>query len=514
MADFMPHKPEQTESSKDSRILVSAFTGLIFFGLISHIAVNIDDLLLLTKGSMTSVIAYVAGVGIISAWRYSNYLYNAYRAVTYKFWYKTWEEEVESHDLPLPYDLLEVHVMAYEETPLVFATCFRSLAIDVASTEIPAVIYVSISKDKARASVDLQVIKKTINGLEKENIIVVDNATRKLITINQKGQGKKNALASSIDMGLTNPSMQSIRRAVLLMDCDQFIVKGTIKRSLKFLGSSDRVNAVTPSNRAWCLTDSDAYVELSSVRLGPRRDHSMSVAATVATGRFVIFEGEFITKTLVKKLNHDIYTYDEFGSFIAATGEDKRTYLDLLEKGGDIAFLLSVVVFSIEEPENEEKPIRSFVSQMFRYKGNSHRFHSKVLKLPPELLDFQKRRIFWDQKWAFWTPITGILSALVGLVMWGKVVVEIYFVGAYLIREIQARYYCWFTGVKYSPWMPITIYFDQTFGAFIDLLARFTPNVSKWIQKGVPQGGEIQAVSILNITITFMAVFLLILTIT
>jgi glycosyltransferase Alg8 len=440
---------------------------------------------------------FVVVLGVIGAWRYSWQLVHLvrsllYRRVVFPRWRRVADRWLAAghresgHDgfaaetgSPLPEDPRDVHVVVatYRIAAETTAAVYRALIAEAAACGRPVTLVASIVE-----MADARFIKTLFCKLAPPSSV-------RLVLVRQRGRGKRAAIGTA----LRAISRQRAHPAgtVVLLDGDTVMAPGTLRRCLPFFDLMPTVGGLT--------TDEDAVVAGSRLmhlwhRLRFAQRHlimsslGLSKRLFAMTGRMSMFRTGIATNpSFIARIETDGMSHWRLGRLRFLTGEDKSTWMWLLERGYDMLYVPDVRVVTIEHPPSPYF-VPATTSLMLRWFGNMLRASGTAILLGPRRVG----AFFWwclvDQRLSMWTPLIGPVVA--GLV---AATVTPAFLYAYLLwimatRLVQALL---LLSVRdwVSPLYPLLIYYNQVYGALLKTWVLFRLDRQRWTRQNIRSHG-------------------------
>ncbi len=205
---------------------------------------------------------------------------------------------------------------------------------------------------------------------------------------------------------------------VVLMDGDTLLIKGILEKTLSLFKLNPNLGVVTPNNIAMSVDPQkkfqifQSWFELKFMQRNLQfQSHSLSNRILTATGRFsvyrapIVFSDDFIRYVEADYLDHWLY-----GRFRFLMGDDKSTWFYCMKEGYEMLYVPDAYIVAIEWRSSNF--FKTSLSLMARWYGNTLRNNMRAIRLGPQKMGFF---IWWcliDQRLITWTPLVGIISAI------------------------------------------------------------------------------------------------------
>ncbi|MFO1069528.1 MAG: glycosyltransferase [Geminicoccaceae bacterium] len=427
--------------------------------------------------------AFIVIIGGIGLWRYAWGAVHFVRSIIYRKlvfpgWRRRADRLVAAEAAGVPGARARVPevfciVTSYRIRAETTVAVYRALIDNLIDYGQPAVIVASVVE-----AADLRLVKQLFRKMNPP-------PTLRLAVVRLAGAGKRHALATSLRaVSRMGPLPES---AVVVMDGDTVLAPHTIARTLPFLRLMRRVGGLT--------TDEDCVVEGRRTirtwhRLRFAQRHllmsslGLSRRLLAMTGRMSAFRAEIATNpSFIDMVANDALDHWRLGRLPLLTGEDKSTWLWLLERDWDMIYVPDVRVLTIEHP-----PSRSFfrasTQLMLRWFGNMLRASGRAISLGPARTG---PFIWWcliDQRVSMWTPLVGPVATLMSAATHSLSILYIYLMWVMSTRLIQALSLLSVRDTISGLWPPL-IYYNQVYGALVKTWVLFRLDRQRWTRQNI-----------------------------
>ena len=427
--------------------------------------------------------AFFVILGLVGAWRYlwgAVHLGRAlvYGHVVFPHWRRAaarldaaYAEGTPGTDPHVPelYCIVTSYRIRAETTALVY----RALLEELARYGRPAVVVASIVE-----LADERFIKRLFARLRPPSTV-------RLALVRRPGIGKRDGLASALR------AVQRCRpqddAAVIVMDGDTVITPGALHGCLPFVRLMPRVGGIT--------TDEDAVVDGSRImaswhRLRFAQRHllmssmGLSRRLMTLTGRMSIFRAEIATDpSFVSMVGNDVLDHWRLGRIPLLTGEDKSTWLWLLERGWEMLYVPDVRVLTIEHPPARGF-FRSSTQLMLRWFGNMLRASGRAIALGPRRVGLFTWWCLVDQRLSMWTPLVGPVVVAMASLTYAPTLLYAYALWVMTTRLLQALSLLTMRPTIGGLW-PILIYYNQVYGALLKTWVLFRLDRQRWTRQNI-----------------------------
>lgn len=422
-------------------------------------------------------------LGLVGAWRYSwNFVHLARSLVYRKLVFPRWRAAVTrlladhagagGDPDPRPSEVYCV-VTTYRIPAETTAACYHALLDELLRYGRPAVVVAAIVE-----MADERFIKRLFHSRRLPPHI-------RLALVRMAPLGKRLALATALrSVSRRRPAADA---AVVVMDGDAVLTQGTLERSLPFLSLVPRLGGLT--------TDEDAVVANGPLltawhRLRFAQRHmlmsslGLSKRLLTLTGRMSVFRVEVaMAPEFIGMVAEDALDHWRLGRIPLLTGEDKSTWLWLLERGYDMMYVPDVRILTIEHP-----PARGFVNAttqlMLRWFGNMLRASGRAIALGPRRVGLFLWWCLIDQRVSIWTPLIGPIVILIGSLSYSPVLLYVYVIWVMFTRLVQTLGLLSVRDRLDGRW-PLLIYFNQVYGALIKSFIMFRLDRQRWTRQQI-----------------------------
>jgi glycosyltransferase Alg8 len=426
---------------------------------------------------------FVVILGLVGAWRYGWNLVHFGRALVYRRlvfprWRGAVSRLVAAHAAgkggpdPRPSEVYCI-VTSYRIQAETTAACYHALLDELLRYGRPAVVVGSIVE-----MADERLIKRLFQTRRLPPHI-------RLALVRLPAAGKRPALATALRcVSRLRPAADA---AVIVMDGDAVLTPGTLERSLPFLSLVPRLGGLTtdedavvaggPLLTAWHrLRFAQRHMLMSSLGLSKR--------LLTLTGRMSVVRVEVATApSFIGMVAEDEIDHWRLGRIPLLTGEDKSTWLWLLERGYDMMYVPDVRILTIEHP-----PARGFVRAstqlMLRWFGNMFRASGRAIALGPRRVGLFLWWCLIDQRVSIWTPLIGPVVILIGSVSYSPVLLYVYVTWVMFTRLVQTLGLLSVRDHLDGRW-PLLIYYNQVYGALIKSFVFFRLDRQRWTRQRI-----------------------------
>ncbi|HMR31020.1 MAG TPA: glycosyltransferase [Geminicoccaceae bacterium] len=433
--------------------------------------------------------AFFVILGLVGAWRYLWGLVHLGRALVYgHLVFPRWRRAVTRLDaartegtpvvdihVPELYCIVTSYRIRAETTALVY----RALLEELVRYGRPATVVASIVE-----LADERFIKQLFARLRPP-------PTVRLVLVRRPGIGKRDGLATALRA--VQRSRPQDDAAVIVMDGDTVITPGTLHGCLPFIRLMPRVGGMT--------TDEDAVVDGSRLmsswhRLRFAQRHllmssmGLSRRLMTLTGRMSIFRAEIATDPgFVTMVADDALDHWRLGRIPLLTGEDKSTWLWLLEQGWDMLYVPDIRVLTVEHP-----PARGFLRAstqlMLRWFGNMLRASGRAIALGPRRIGLFTWWCLVDQRLSMWTPLVGPVVVTIAALSYAPALLYAYALWVMTTRLLQALALLTMRPTIGGLW-PVLIYYNQVYGALLKTWVLFRLDRQRWTRQNIALRAEL-----------------------
>lgn len=301
-------------------------------------------------------------------------------------------------------------------------------------------------------------------------------------------RGKRGALAVALRaVSRLRPHPEA---GVVVMDGDTVLPPGTLRRCLPFFTLLPKVMGLTtdqdavvaggPLITAWHrLRFAQRHLVMSSVALSGR--------LLTMTGRMAIFRARVATHPgFIRRIEDDALDHWRLGRVPLLTGEDKSTWLWLLQNRCRMLYVPDVRVLTIEHPPSPSF-VKASTSLMLRWFGNMLRAGSQALALGPARTGGFLWWCLIDQRLSMWTPLVGPTAAL--LVGFTGAPAFLYAYGLWVLATRLGQTLLLLTvRDTVSGLWPFLLYYNQVYGALVKTWVLFRPDRQRWTRQNIRLG--------------------------
>ncbi len=429
-------------------------------------------------------------LGVVGVWRYGWGAVHLVRAHLYRWWAfprlrrraealfaaRTGREGKAPDPARLPH--LFLVITGYRHPTEVTAGCYRAAVLEAMRYGGPVTIVAALVEPA-----DRRLMKEVFRVLAPPERV-------RLVLIEVPPEGKRVALAAAlVAVARRTPRPDD---AVALMDGDTLLTPRCLRRTIPFLDLSPLVGGVTTDERP-LARGSRLARSWFALRFAQRHFYMCSLGLSqrllVLTGRFSLFPARVATDpAFIARIRHDEIVHWRLGRIRLLTGDDKSTWLHLLEHGYRMIYVPDVTVLTAET-----LPHRRFLVGitllMRRWFGNMLRASVRALALGP-------RRtgpfLWWclvDQRLSMWTTALGPLVAAAI-----AVAVDPLFLYAYLLWILITRLVLVLALSTLRPGLdglaPPLLYFSQVYGALVKQWVLFRLDEQRWTRQPIARAGR------------------------
>ncbi len=434
--------------------------------------------------------AFLWLLGAIGAWRYGWGALHVARALLYRRVVFPQLRRAADRLVPAapevgPVPELVLVVTSYRIPAGTTATAIRAALAEAARVGLPTTLVVALVE-----MADQRLVKALVAAAPAGLAV-------RLVLVRLPPTGKRAALA----VALRAVARRRVHpdAAVVVMDGDAVLTPGSLARTLPFLALMPGLAALT--------TDQDAAVEGSAalrhwhrLRFAQRQlvmsSLGLSRRLLSVTGRMSVYRASIATDPgLIARIEADSIDHWRLGRIRLLTGEDKSTWLWLLEQGKEMLYVPDVQVLTLEHP-----PRGGFVAAttalMLRWSGNMLRGGRQALALGPRRIGPFLWWCLLDQRLSVWTPLVGPSAAiLLGLLVTPSL---LYAYGMWVLATrllltlglLAAR-------DRLSGWWPMLLYYGQLWGALVKGWVLFRLDRQRWTRQAISwparPGGALRA---------------------
>ncbi len=353
------------------------------------------------------------------------------------------------------------------------AACYRTAVLEAMRYGGPVTIVASLVEPA-----DRQLVKAVFR-------VLAPPARVRLVLVELPPRGKRAALAAALVA--VSRRMPRPDDVVALMDGDTVLTPRCLRQSVPLLGLSRRIGGLTtderpvggggPLARAWFrLRFARRHLYMNSLALSRR--------LLVMTGRFSLFPAHIATDpAFITRIREDEIHHWRLGRIPLLTGEDKSSWLFLLERGLEMVYVPDVTVLT-----TESLPHRRFLvgttHLMRRWAGNMLRAGAAALALGPRRVGPFAWWCLVDQRLSMWTPVLGPLAA--GAI---ALAIDPLFLYAYGLWVLTTRLVLTLGLATLRPGLgglaPLLLYFDQVYGALVKQWTFFRLHRQRWTRQPI-----------------------------
>ena len=202
---------------------------------------------------------------------------------------------------------------------------------------------------------------------------------------------------------------------VIFMDGDTMLCEGVLQKVLPLFKVMPKLAVATTNNLAMTRNNNNLFQQWYDLKFAQRnhqfQSHSLSKRILTATGRFSVYRaGVILNEEFIRFVEADYLEHWIFGRFRFLMGDDKSTWFYLLKNGYEMLYVPDASIVAIESRSKDF--FKTSISLMRRWYGNMLRNNTRALALGPKKMGFF---IWWcilDQRLTTWTPLVGLVSAI------------------------------------------------------------------------------------------------------
>ena len=442
--------------------------GLIVYGVV--LLVVLAELPLDLWDSESS--QFFLAIGIVGAWRYSWGALHLLRAMIYRHWvFPRWRRKAEALAVGKPLDPVYLLLTSFridaETTRKVYDAAIR----EAIAYGAPATIVCSIVE-----MCDQRLIKQVYERLSPPDHV-------RIMFVRIMGSGKRDALACGFRaISMMRPPEGS---SVLVIDGDSMLEPGLLAGTLPFFRMFPKAMALT-TDEVCEVEGSKMFREWYTLRFAQRQVLMCSVGLSrhvlTLTGRMSAFRSEVVTDPeFIARVEMDYTDHGRLGRFKFLTGDDKSSWYEILQKGGEMLYIPDVRVSTVEQPPSEDF-VEGASMLMTRWFGNMLRTNSRAILLGPNRMGIFTWWCILDQRESMWTSQIGPVAVAMITCMVSPVALPLYLVWIAFTRYIQTLTLLLVRG-KVTVWYPFLLYFNQIYGSLIKVYVLFHLDRQKWTRQ-------------------------------
>jgi glycosyltransferase Alg8 len=426
---------------------------------------------------------FVVILGLVGVWRYLWGAVHLARALIFsRLVFPRWRRAATRLDqahtagvagadphVPELYCIVTSYRIRVETTALVY----RALLAELVAYGRPACIVASIVE-----LADERFIKQLFAQMRPPPTI-------RLVFVRRPGTGKRDGLATALRaVGRARPQDGA---AVVVMDGDTVVTPGTLGGCLPFLRLMPRVGGITTDEDS-VVTDGVLMASWHRLRFAQRHllmcSLGLSRRLLTLTGRMSVFRAEIATDpSFVKMISDDALEHWRLGRIPLLTGEDKSTWLWLLERGWDMLYVPDVRILTIEHPPTRSF-FRSSTQLMLRWFGNMLRASGRAIALGPRHVGVFTWWCLVDQRISMWTPLVGPIVVVMAAVTYAPALLYAYLLWVMATRLVQALSLLAMRDTIGGLW-PVLIYYNQVYGALLKTYVLFRLDRQRWTRQNI-----------------------------
>ncbi len=382
----------------------------------------------------------------------------------------------EGRSARLPHVFLVITGYRYEAA--VTAACWRAAVLEAMRYGGPVTLVASLVEPA-----DRRLVKDVFR-------VLAPPARVRLVLVELPPEGKREALAAAlVAVARRAPRADDV---VALMDGDTLLTPRCLRRTVPLLSLAPRPGGVTTDERP-LVRGSRLVRAWFALRFAQRHLYMCSLALSrrllVMTGRFSLYPAHVATDpAFIDRIRRDEIEHWRLGRIRLLTGEDKSTWLHLLEHGLDMLYVPDVTVLTAEALP-ERRFLAGATRLMRRWFGNMLRGSVRALALGPRRVGAFAWWCLVDQRLSMWTPVLGPLAAIAI-----AVAVDPLFLYAYLLWVLTTRLVLVLGLTTLRPGLdglaPLLLYFNQVYGALVKQWVLFRLDDQRWTRQPIARAGR------------------------
>jgi mannuronan synthase len=364
-------------------------------------------------------------------------------------------------------------VTSYRITPETTTHVYRSAIAEAVRYGAPATIVASVVE-----IADQRLIKALFRQMRPPDHV-------RLMFVRLPGLGKRVGLGVALRaVARTIPRPDA---AVVILDGDALVRPGTLTRCLPLFHAQPGIDGIT--------TDQDALVQGGPWitawfrwRFAQRHMHMSSLGLSRRllnmTGRMSLFRIEVATDpSFIQMVEDDHLDHWRLGRFRLLTGEDKSTWLWLLERGRGMLYVPDVRTVTLESP-----PAPGFFRPtsmlMLRWFGNMLRASGPAIALGPRTVGPFAWWCLIDQRLSMWTPLIGPTVAILFALAYSPVFLYTYLLWIGTTRLLLSLAMLT-QRERISGLYPMIFYYNQLYGAVVKSYVLFRLDRQRWTRQNI-----------------------------
>lgn len=445
-------------------------------------------------------------MGIITFWRYTNlFIFNYPFAYYYLFIEFPRRQKQTDCIKGLKNKKLGVICTTYNKSPTIIRHSFQSLLKEIDNYGVEACITIATSKGQ-QGDRDHSIFSRELKRSKPTTCHVTFN------TFKQEGTGKREAIVKCIN----HLEQEGGIDYIIIMDGDNIIELNSLSKMIPFFLQKKRgkqIGAITCNNKAY-VQGSNFFTAWLRLRFHMRHI-DLASCMCVLTGRFSIIRAKILFAPGVREIigNHVIQTFLS-GNVKALSGDDKSTFKAVMDQNYETLYIPNVYSYSMED-----LPIQDVWWKNYWWYGTSEltkRYSGNMLLVAGELIRLGVEKIGWrrwwklhDQRLAFWTPLSGLIAALILSVTIHPLMIILWISWVLFSRSMHSIIIAYFNR-DFSFYNILVLPYIQFMGSFIKLKRIPNLHVQKWNNQGIIQGRPAVLLPVVNLgLIIIMTVYTL-----
>jgi glycosyltransferase Alg8 len=365
-------------------------------------------------------------------------------------------------------------VTSYRIAPAITIRVYRALIREAIAWDGPVTLVASIVE-----TADERLIKRLFELLDPPERV-------RLRLVRLPGRGKRHALAVALRaVARARPREDAV---VAVMDGDTVLTPGSLAATVPLFRLRPRAMALTTDERPVLVGRSAIARAWLELRFAQRHQIMSSLGLSrrllAVTGRMSLLRARVATDpTFIDRIENDQMEHWRLGRFRLLTGEDKSSWVWLLERGHEMLYVPDVTVLTLEQPPPGGFA-RASTALMMRWSGNMLRAGSQALALGPSRIG---PFLWWcvvDQRIAVWTPLIAPTLALALGLFADPLYLYAYLLWVMLTRLVQTVLLVT-TGRAISGLWPPLLYWNQVWGALVKGWVLFRLDRQRWTRQPI-----------------------------
>lgn len=418
-------------------------------------------------------------VGAVGAWRYGWGLVHLVRALLYRGLVfpglrARARRLADNAGESAAREELFLVITSYRIAPAVTIRVYRALVREAIAWGGPVTLVASIVE-----TADERLIKRLFELLDPPEQV-------RLRLVRLPGRGKRHALAVALRaVARSRPREDAV---VAVLDGDTLLTPGCLAATVPLFRLQPRVMALTTDERPVLVGRSRIARAWLELRFAQRHQMMSSLGLShrllAVTGRMSLLRARVATDpSFIDRIENDQLQHWRLGRFRFLTGEDKSSWVWLLERRHAMLYVPDVTVLTLEQPPPGGFA-RASTALMMRWSGNMLRAGSQALALGPARIG---AFLWWcvvDQRIAVWTPLIAPTLALALGLFADPLYLYAYLLWVMLTRLGQTVLLAT-SGRAISGLWPLLLYWNQVWGALVKGWVLFRLDRQRWTRQPI-----------------------------